>query len=131
MATTGPLSMYLTSPGKNGLTQVSIVLLKVFLTRPHHPDSHKLKSLLFKSLDDLSNKSSLNSIRFDHDEGPFLSLLGLETHGTKFSDVDRVLGRRDQGRCRCWRDLELVIFLLGKASCNKTGSSSCHSCQNS
>ena len=39
------------------------------MTTLDRPDGHQLETLLFEPLDDLPHQTSLDPVRFDHDEG--------------------------------------------------------------
>merc|ERR1719260_64617 len=50
--------------------QVSIVLLQMFHRGRHQLHGHQLESLLLEPRDNFTDKSTLDAIRLDHNEGP-------------------------------------------------------------
>merc|ERR1712051_308731 len=51
-----------------------VVLLEMFFRSMHHFHGDQLVSFLFESLDDFSNKSPLDSVRFHHDKSTFFDI---------------------------------------------------------
>ena len=58
-------------------SEVSVVLLEVLLAGLAELHASELEALLLEALDDLANKTALNAVGLDHDEG---SLLGGVDH---------------------------------------------------
>merc|ERR1719370_1087890 len=53
--------------------KVGVVLLQVLHGRLHHLHGHQLEALLLEAGDDLANKTTLDAVRLDHNEGPLRS----------------------------------------------------------
>lgn len=54
------------------LGEISVVLLELVLSRLGHLEANQLEALLLESGDDLSDQTSLDAIRLDHDESSFV-----------------------------------------------------------
>merc|ERR1719312_448985 len=117
---------------KRSSCQIGIVFPEMSLARSHHPDSNQLEAFLLKPLDNLTNKSPLDSIRLDHDESS-LSLspcfsLQLERCSNHLCFGDLCQGLLGQNR-HCLFKLDLIVLVLGKSSCNKCSSQACRASQ--